>query len=337
MLMLLQVTPQCFVQEEYDYMSLKRLYPRLCISPDFTRLVATWTHTVQVGGLNILQPLQILCEPKEDADHSTPSSPSPSSLVANGIRYNAKVLLSTSYPYNNLTSISDVHLSKALKFLVGKDRDGLLALGGPCDPNRDGQDPSQSQALINAAKRHVYDLTRIDLSPVEGWVRFLEVWYQRDDYQEVTVFFLPDLSEIAPTLEQAIAQWEQQQAEAAAKEPEKPKASDAEMTDAEKEEKAKKEEDEKESPSEPKDEPEEHDDDEEGKKKKDDKREKKKEEPPREPSFYAVTHKTPESKRKTMVISLDGLLDYDETDKLEDTFELSLFAESFHLMLQVSF
>jgi len=89
-------------------------------------------------------------------------------------------------------------------------------------------------------------------------VRFLEVWYQRDDHQEVTVIFLPDLSEIAPTLEQAIAQWQQKQAEAAVNEPEKvvkaektEKPENTEMTDAEKEEKARKEEEEKESPLEP--------------------------------------------------------------------------------------
>ena len=34
-----------------------------------------------------------------------------------------------------------------------------------------------------------------------------------------------------------------------------------------------------------------------------------------------------------MTISLDGLLDYDEGDKEEATFELSLFAEGFHEML----
>jgi DBC1/LAIKA domain len=231
-----------------------------------------------------------------------------------------------------------VHLSKALKFLVMKDRDGLLAIGGSYDPERDGPDPTQPQALINTAKRHVYEMTKIDLSPVTGWVRFIEMWYQRDDHQEITVVFLPDLSEIAPTLEQVLAQWEHRQAEEAAKE----QPSGTELTEAEKEEKARKEEEEKamlraqaESPLEPKDLEMEDEDDEAKKKKEEEKKEKKKEEPPKEPSFTAVVHKTPESKRKLMVISLDGLLDYDETDKLEATFELSLFAESLHLMLQV--
>lgn len=36
---------------------------------------------------------------------------------------------------------------------------------------------------------------------------------------------------------------------------------------------------------------------------------------------------------KTFSISLHGLLDYDETDRDEPTFELSVFAECFHDML----
>lgn len=36
---------------------------------------------------------------------------------------------------------------------------------------------------------------------------------------------------------------------------------------------------------------------------------------------------------RTATLSLDGLLDYDESDKDEATFELSLFAESFQDML----
>lgn len=38
-----------------------------------------------------------------------------------------------------------------------------------------------------------------------------------------------------------------------------------------------------------------------------------------------------------MLISLDGLLDYDENDKDEQTFELSLFAENFNEMLMKTY
>lgn len=56
---------------------------------------------------------------------------------------------------------------------------------------------------------------------------------------------------------------------------------------------------------------------------------------PKEPFLYATTQNEKlKNNMKVMSISLDGLLDYNLDDKLEKTFELSLFAESFHEMLQ---
>eukprot|EP00803_Ostreobium_quekettii_P002366 evm.model.scf_336.5 EVM.evm.TU.scf_336.5 scf_336:60598-75964(-) len=55
--------------------------------------------------------------------------------------------------------------------------------------------------------------------------------------------------------------------------------------------------------------------------------------PPKETSILVKARNTTALKLRTMTISLDGLLDYDEGDKEEATFELSLFAEGFHEML----
>lgn len=52
-----------------------------------------------------------------------------------------------------------------------------------------------------------------------------------------------------------------------------------------------------------------------------------------EPSILLRCRSVKSGKIKAMAISLDGLLDYDETDKDEATFELSLFAESFNELL----
>lgn len=54
---------------------------------------------------------------------------------------------------------------------------------------------------------------------------------------------------------------------------------------------------------------------------------------PKETSIMIRSRNTPALKLRTLAISLDGLLDYDEDDKEEATFELSLFAEGFHEML----
>lgn len=56
-----------------------------------------------------------------------------------------------------------------------------------------------------------------------------------------------------------------------------------------------------------------------------------------EPSILLRCRSVKSGKIKAMAISLDGLLDYDETDKDEATFELSLFAESFNELLMRDF
>ena len=54
---------------------------------------------------------------------------------------------------------------------------------------------------------------------------------------------------------------------------------------------------------------------------------------PKEVSLLMKCRTAKNGRVKTMSISLDGLLDYDENDKDEATFELSLMAESFNEML----
>jgi len=58
-----------------------------------------------------------------------------------------------------------------------------------------------------------------------------------------------------------------------------------------------------------------------------------KEEKVQEPLIPLLARCTKDHKLKTLSISLDGLLDYDESDKDTGTFELSLFAESLHELL----
>ncbi|EHA8588972.1 putative protein SHORT ROOT IN SALT MEDIUM 1 [Cocos nucifera] len=58
------------------------------------------------------------------------------------------------------------------------------------------------------------------------------------------------------------------------------------------------------------------------------------EEPPKHPGFFLQAKRSKGSKIRSMSLSLDGLLDYNDKDIEESTFELSLFAESFNEMLQ---
>lgn len=54
---------------------------------------------------------------------------------------------------------------------------------------------------------------------------------------------------------------------------------------------------------------------------------------PTQQQLFVYVPKEGDSKAKAMMISLDGLLDYDETDKTEGSMELSLFAEMFQAMM----
>lgn len=65
---------------------------------------------------------------------------------------------------------------------------------------------------------------------------------------------------------------------------------------------------------------------------------KEKESVPSQPLLLATTqHEKLQQNVKCMPISLDGLLDYNLDDRLEKTFEVSLFAEAFSEYLQVRF
>lgn len=50
--------------------------------------------------------------------------------------------------------------------------------------------------------------------------------------------------------------------------------------------------------------------------------------PPETPGIILQPRRCKDGKLRTMTISLDGLLDYNEDDRDEGTFELNLFAET---------
>ncbi|EPS67193.1 hypothetical protein M569_07583 [Genlisea aurea] len=61
---------------------------------------------------------------------------------------------------------------------------------------------------------------------------------------------------------------------------------------------------------------------------------KKNDEPPRHPGLFLQTKRSKEVKLESLSISLDSLLDYNDKDVEESSFEVSLFAETFYEMLQ---
>uniref|UniRef100_A0A7N0UJN5 EF-hand domain-containing protein n=1 Tax=Kalanchoe fedtschenkoi TaxID=63787 RepID=A0A7N0UJN5_KALFE len=116
----------------------------------------------------------------------------------------------------DLVSESDdrlVHICNILRFcMLRKDR-ALSAIGGPWD-TVDGGDPSTDDtSLVQTALRHTKDITNLDLHNCRHWNRFLEIHYDRIgkdglfSHKEVTVLFVPDLSECLPSFDAWKTQW----------------------------------------------------------------------------------------------------------------------------------
>ncbi|KAL0326770.1 UNVERIFIED_CONTAM: protein SHORT ROOT IN SALT MEDIUM 1 [Sesamum angustifolium] len=88
-----------------------------------------------------------------------------------------------------------------------------MAIGGPWD-TVDGGDPSvDDSSLVRTALRYAKDVTNLDLKNCQHWHRFLEIHYERVgkdglfSHKEVTVLYVPDLSECLPSLDSWRDQW----------------------------------------------------------------------------------------------------------------------------------
>jgi hypothetical protein len=229
-----------------------------------------------------------------------------------------------------------------------------MAVGGRWDEELDGGDPANGDsALIKTAIRCAKESTQLDLSGCKTWSRILEVHYERQgenglpSLKEITVMFLPSISDIIPSTEVWQARWRaRQQAkleiEAAAK-----KTKDASEDKVPKEGEANGVKEEKEAVGEASISEEKPDIQEilaENQEKSENDSVKPVTEENKEPSIpleeipapglVLTTKRSKSSKMRSMTISLDGLLDYDEEDREECTFELSLFAEVLQELLQ---
>ena len=224
------------------------------------------------------------------------------------------------------------HLSKLLKFVCARrevdgEKSGIFALGGMVSQVHDGvvgsQDVEDSPVMRRAAMRHVKDQTGIDLSDCKEWIPFVKLNYLRPcvnvkGFEEiVTVLFVVlDADQAVPGGLRAPIDdpkwqhaWETRHDERQYSEVEdlgKPSTQEEEYEDGELNmDEIKREELAAEAAKIP---------------------------CPTPRLLFMGAH-TENVKLKTMPLSLDGLLDYNETDTGNETFELSIFAEAFHEML----
>ncbi|KAG9159238.1 hypothetical protein Leryth_020928 [Lithospermum erythrorhizon] len=208
-----------------DYLSLDKRYPRLLVSPDCSKVVVHWPK----GKLKVSYNTPVSFEhdfvQRKDSVELKGSSgkqlPYESGKDNQCTVWNAKVVLMSGLSQNALEDLlSDrnhgsrvPHLCNMLRFAILKKSSSFTMIGGPWDPV-DGGDPSSDESsLICTALRYAKELTNLDLKDCQHWNRFLEIHYDRIgknglfSHKEVTVIFLPDLTDCLPSLNTWRNQW----------------------------------------------------------------------------------------------------------------------------------
>ncbi|XP_047090309.1 protein SHORT ROOT IN SALT MEDIUM 1-like [Lolium rigidum] len=213
-----KVFPFRLVDADRDYISLTKRYPRLVISPDVCKVVLNWPK----GNLNLSMrtPVSLehdIHEVDEKFDERTvlSSEKSNSSNTPDTV-WNVKVLLMSGMSNGAFADICSLrsaedriaHWNNVLKFAVFKKDHALVAIGGPWNAAMDGGDPSTDcSCLIQTAIRCTKELVQVDLSHCTHWNHFLEIHYNRIgkdglfSHKEITVLFVPNLSECVPSVD----------------------------------------------------------------------------------------------------------------------------------------
>ncbi|KAG5553754.1 hypothetical protein RHGRI_011590 [Rhododendron griersonianum] len=229
-----QVYPSSLVVFERDYLSLDKRYPRLFISPECSKVTLTGLGII-LGFPSILLSEDAGAEQKE---RPAMTSTEPVKLECATTVWNAKMILMSGLSQNSLEELSSErsyddrvpHLCNMLRFAVLKKDQYIMAIGGPWD-TVDGGDPSvDDSSLVQTVLRYAKDVTQLDLRNCRHWNRFLEacfisgrcklivleplqIHYDRVgkdglfSHKEVTVLYVPDLSDCLPSIETWREQW----------------------------------------------------------------------------------------------------------------------------------
>ncbi|CAM0872848.1 unnamed protein product [Alopecurus aequalis] len=213
-----QVFPFRLVDAERDYISLTKRYPRLVISPDVCKVVLNWPK----GDLNLSMrtPVSLEHDIHEVDDkfyeRAVLSSEKSNNTNTPDTVWNVKVLLMSGMSNGAFADICSLrsaedriaHWNNVLKFAVFKKDHALVVIGGPWNAAMDGGDPlTDCSCLIQSAIRYAKELVQVDLSNCTHWNHFLEVHYNRIgkdglfSHKEITVLFVPNLSECVPSVD----------------------------------------------------------------------------------------------------------------------------------------
>ncbi|KAK4263478.1 hypothetical protein QN277_028877 [Acacia crassicarpa] len=215
------------VETERDYLSLDKRYPRLFVSPEFSKAVVNWPkgdiklsiHTPVSFDHDFVEE-ECATEPKDPSSMKLLTA-SPANAEQQNTVWNAKIILLSGLSRSALEDLSSdrsfddriPHICNILRFAILKKDHSFMAVGGPWE-SADGGDPSvDDNGLIRTAIRHAKDVIQLDLQNCQRWNRFLEIHYDRVgkdglfSHKEVTVLFVPDLSDCLPSLDVWHNQW----------------------------------------------------------------------------------------------------------------------------------
>ncbi|KAH1264622.1 Cell division cycle and apoptosis regulator protein 1 [Glycine max] len=221
-----KIFPSRLVDIERDYLLLDKRYPRLFVSPEFSKAVVNWPK--ENHKLSIHTPVSFehdfveeesATEPRDSSNKLLVGQP-PNSLQGNTV-WNAKIILMNGLSRSALEELSSdkivddriPHFCNFLRFAVLKKDHSFMAVGGPWEPV-DGGDPSiDNNSLIKTALRYAKDVIQLDLQNCQHWNPFLELHYDRIgkdgffSHKEITVLYVPDLSDCLPSLDEWRDKW----------------------------------------------------------------------------------------------------------------------------------
>ncbi|XP_027914489.1 protein SHORT ROOT IN SALT MEDIUM 1 isoform X1 [Vigna unguiculata] len=221
-----KVYPARLVDVERDYLLIDKRYPRLFVSPEFSKAIVNWPK--ENLKLSIHTPVSFEHDYIEEDSATEPRDStsklllgqSPNSEQGNTV-WNAKIILMNGLSRSALEELSSdkivddriPHMCNFLRFAVLKKDHSFMAVGGPWKAV-DGVDPSiDNNSLIKTALRYAKEVLQLDLQNCQRWNPFLEIHYDRIgkdgffSHKEITVLYVPDLSDCLPSLDEWRDKW----------------------------------------------------------------------------------------------------------------------------------
>ncbi|CAH1431135.1 unnamed protein product [Lactuca virosa] len=219
-----KVNSSSLVDFERDYLSIDKRYPRLFTSPECSKVIVNWSRENLKIPLNV--PVSFEHDFVRDDTETQQKEASITTMVDDPVksehtRWNAKIVLMSGLSQNALEELSSErdyedripHFCNMIRFACLKSGNTFKAIGGLWETT-DGNDPSVDKSiLVHTALRYAKDLTGLDLKNCQHWNPFLEIHYDRVkkdgifSHKEVTVLYVPDLSDCLPSADAWRDQW----------------------------------------------------------------------------------------------------------------------------------